>query len=40
MLRPKLRRPLAVVLRHDKPVGRGLRQVAELLQGLRNPAYC
>lgn len=34
-LRPKLRRQLAVVLRHDKPVGRGLRQVVEMLQGLR-----
>ncbi|HEY0295214.1 MAG TPA: LysR family transcriptional regulator [Bordetella sp.] len=34
-LRPRLRRQLAVVLRHDKPVGRGLRQVVELLQGLR-----
>lgn len=34
-LRPRLTRQLAIVLRHDKPVGRGLRQVVELLQGLR-----
>lgn len=34
-LRPRLRRQLAVVMRRDKPVGRGLRQVADLLLGLR-----
>lgn len=34
-LRPALQRELAVVLRRDKPVSRGLRQVADLLLGLR-----
>lgn len=34
-LQPRLHRQLAVVMRRDKPVGRGLRQVADLLLGLR-----
>ncbi|WP_066419308.1 LysR family transcriptional regulator [Bordetella ansorpii] len=34
-LRPRLQRQLAVVMRRDKPVSRGLRQVADMLLALR-----